>query len=100
MVKEVLLHLLHLALNHLYYILDRLFVISERKLTVILLEITQGFVVICFSELTFLLCLFRYVQQKFDLLMVSASQNSVLDNRKGPAKAGPLGYSCSKQLRM
>ena len=31
---------------------------------------------------------------------VSASQNSVLDNRKGPAKAGPLGYSCSKQLRM
>ena len=33
-------------------------------------------------------------------LNVSASQNSVLDNRKGPAKAGPLGYSCSKQLRM
>ena len=32
--------------------------------------------------------------------LVSASQNSVLDNRKGPAKAGPLGYSCSKQLRM
>ena len=32
--------------------------------------------------------------------VVSASQNSVLDNRKGPAKAGPLGYSCSKQLRM
>ena len=31
---------------------------------------------------------------------VSASQNSVLDNRKGPAKAGPLDYSCSKQLRM
>ena len=31
---------------------------------------------------------------------VSASQNSVLDNRKGPAKVGPLGYSCSKQLRM
>ena len=34
------------------------------------------------------------------LLTVSASQNSVLDNRKGPAKAGPPGYSCSKQLRM
>ena len=32
--------------------------------------------------------------------IVSASQNSVLDNRKGPAKAGPLDYSCSKQLRM
>ena len=33
-------------------------------------------------------------------IFVSASQNSVLDNRKGPAKAGPPGYSCSKQLRM
>ena len=33
-------------------------------------------------------------------ILVSASQNSVLDNRKGPAKAGPLDYSCSKQLRM
>ena len=31
---------------------------------------------------------------------VSASRKDVLDNRKGPAKAGPLGYSCSKQLRM
>ena len=31
---------------------------------------------------------------------VSASRDPVLDNRKGPAKAGPLGYSCSKQLRM
>ena len=31
---------------------------------------------------------------------VSASRDPVLDNRKGPAKASPLGYSCSKQLRM
>ena len=31
---------------------------------------------------------------------VSASRDPVLDNRKGPAKAGPLDYSCSKQLRM
>ena len=31
---------------------------------------------------------------------VSASRKDVLDNRKGPAKASPLGYSCSKQLRM
>ena len=39
-------------------------------------------------------------KEKKSSSIVSASRDPVLDNRKGPAKAGPLGYSCSKQLRM